>query len=332
MRSVIVLILSVYICCALSIAPVWAQVEAIRAIVFPTDMNATLTGSFGDPRTGHAHEGEDIMGEQMMPLYAAVDGRIKDLVDPEASWGYAITIIDPDGYRYHYLHVNNDNPGTDGGQGGTLHAYAPGLTEGVAVTAGELIGWMGDSGNAEAAGPHLHFEIRTPDDIAIDPGPSLQAALHPATDYDVDAALLASPDINTDQALVPATGGACASGSLIKLSDSQAVYYCGADGKRHVFPNEKIYFSWYADFAGVVTVDAMTMADLALGHNVTYRPGTRLVKIQTDPKVYAVAKGGELRWIRSAATAATLYSEDWRKQVDDLPDAFFFDYRVGEVI
>jgi hypothetical protein len=45
-----------------------------------------------------------------------------------------------------------------------------------------------------------------------------------------------------------------------------------------------------------------------------------------------VEKNGTLRWIRSAEAAEQFYGADWKKQIDDLPDAFFFDYRIGEEI
>jgi hypothetical protein len=95
---------------------------------------------------------------------------------PQASWGYAITLEDSDGYTYNYLHINNDTPGTDDGKGGVDNAYAPFISRGATVRKGQLIGWMGDSGNAENVGSHLHFEIRRPDGTAIDPYLSLIAA------------------------------------------------------------------------------------------------------------------------------------------------------------
>jgi hypothetical protein len=119
-----------------------------------------------------------------------------------------------------------------------------------------------------------------------------------------------------------------ASGGLIKGS-LPAVYYIGADGNRYVFPNDKTYFSWYADFSGVNTVTDAQLAAYPIGGNVTYRPGTRLVKIQSDPKVYAVDDHGVLRWVKSEAAAIAIWGSNWNKQVDDISDSFFVNYTVG---
>lgn len=124
---------------------------------------------------------------------------------------------------------------------------------------------------------------------------------------------------------------AIAGGRLIKATNP-SVYYLASDGKRYVFPNEKTYRSWYADFLSVQTVSDADLATYPIGGNVTYRPGTRLVKITTDPKVYAVSRGGTLRWVTTEAIARTLFGSDWAYRVDDVPDAFFVNYRVGDAI
>ncbi len=141
-------------------------------------------------------------------------------------------------------------------------------------------------------------------------------------------ALVWSALILTVAAPRPAGASGCASGSLIKGS-LPAIYYCGADGKRYVFPNLKTYHTWYADFSGVSTISDASLSAVPLGGNVTYRPGVRLVKITTDPKVYAVDAGGALRWISSEAVARQLYGSAWNTMVDDVPDAFFVNYLIG---
>lgn len=115
-------------------------------------------------------------------------------------------------------------------------------------------------------------------------------------------------------------------GMLVKRPDMQAVYYLYDDAgtlKRATFPNSATYFTWFKDFSSVVTVTADELGNIPLGKNVVYRPGTRLIKITTDPKVYAIEKGGILRWIDSEATAKNLWGNNWASWIDDMPDAFY---------
>lgn len=311
------------------------EATTMREIGFPTETNVTFTDDFGDARSGgRTHEGNDLMGAKMTPLYATVNGTIASINIPEESWGYALTIRDADGWTYHYLHINNDTPGTDDGAGGEVNAYAPGIARGATVTKGQLVGWMGDSGNAESAGAHLHFEMRRPDGIAISPYVSLRAALvsGPGT-YSPEVARLSAATINADRSIVAVSGAqACESGSLIKSPATSAVYYCGADGKRYVFPHERVYFSWYTDFDDVMTVTEEELAAAPLGGLVTYRPGSYMVKIESLPNVYAIEAGGVLRWIRSSEVAAALYGSNWKTKVHDVSDAFFGSYTFGEDI
>ncbi|MFA6097911.1 MAG: FG-GAP-like repeat-containing protein [Patescibacteria group bacterium] len=154
-----------------------AHAQEVRSIIFPVLGSTRYSDDFGAGRSGgRTHEGNDIMGYKGEPLIAAVDGFIRSAPYPEPYWGYSITIEDKDGYEYNYYHVNNDNPGTDDGLGGGINAYYPNTDARNPVVAGQIIGWMGDSGNAEGTSPHLHFEIRRPDDTPIDPYESLQAA------------------------------------------------------------------------------------------------------------------------------------------------------------
>lgn len=112
----------------------------------------------------------------------------------------------------------------------------------------------------------------------------------------------------------------------------KAVYYIGADAKRHAFPNGRVFGTWYANFNNVKAVTAERLGQFALGTNITYRPGARMVKFTTDPKVYAVARGGVLRWVKTEALATAYYGTDWNKKVDDIPDAFYSNYAFGSDI
>lgn len=132
-------------------------------------------------------------------------------------------------------------------------------------------------------------------------------------------------------AFVPTASAAVASGSLIKASGA-AVYYMGADGKRYVFPDQKTYFTWYGDFSSVITITDAELASITIGGNVTYRPGAKMGKINTDPKVYAISAHGVLRPIASEAVAAAIYGAAWATMVQDISDAFFTNYTIGAAI
>lgn len=152
-------------------------------------------------------------------------------------------------------------------------------------------------------------------------------------DFVPSLALAATPTIDIDKGLVyPAELPGCKAGSLIKGTSSAAVYYCSRDGRRYVFSNERIFRSWFTDFSTVVTLSDSALAAIRLGGNVTYRPGVKMVKVVSDPKTYAVSRNGKLRWVPDEKTAVRLYGSGWSRLIDDLPDAFFNDYSIGEPI
>lgn len=126
-------------------------------------------------------------------------------------------------------------------------------------------------------------------------------------------------------------------GQVVKLPDDSnpmtqedtAVYYYGSDCRRHAFPNSKVYFTWYADFSRVSEVLPSVMSAMPLGENVVYHYGTRLVKFTTVNKVYAVARGGILRWVTNETVAKALYGTDWGHRIDDIADSFYGNYTFG---
>src|SRR3989339_1013539 len=118
-------------------------------------------------------------------------------------------------------------------------------------------------------------------------------------------------------------------GDRIKSSLSTSVYFYGSDNKRHLFPNENTYKSWYTDWTGVKIVPVSQLQGISLGHNVTIRPGTVLLKIETDPKVYAVEPTGLLRWVPTEARALALYGSNWNTQIIDVPLIYWVDYTFG---
>ena len=121
-------------------------------------------------------------------------------------------------------------------------------------------------------------------------------------------------------------------GSLIRGETFPAVYYLGSDGFRYVFPNDKNFFTWYTDFNAVQFISDSQLAKIPIGGNVTYRPGTRMIKIQSDERTYAVGANGLIRHVGSEPVAVALYGSNWNQQIDDVSDAFFSNYTMGDPI
>lgn len=110
-----------------------------------------------------------------------------------------------------------------------------------------------------------------------------------------------------------------------------AVYYFGVDGKRHAFPNEPVFKSWFKDFDDLIILSEKAMSEIPLGKNVTYRPGERLVKFSTTT-VYAVSYAGLLRPIANGEIAESIYGEKWVSLIQGVDDVFFGNYRIGTAI
>ena len=106
-----------------------------------------LTDTFTQARAGGArvHDAIDIMADEGTPVIAATDGTVEKLFFSDGGGGITAYIRSPDQrWTYYYAH---------------LQGYAPGLAEGQKVKRGQVIGRVGHTGNADAAGPHLHFAI-----------------------------------------------------------------------------------------------------------------------------------------------------------------------------
>ncbi len=142
-------------------------------LVFPVAGDHSYVDTFGAPRSGgRTHKGTDIFAAKLTPVVAAADGKVIRIAIGKLAGRYIVVLHD-DGWRSYYIHLNNDTPGTDDGHGG---APAPGIAVGVRVTAGDVLDYIGDSGNAEETPSHLHFELHDPDGAAVNPEPHLRAA------------------------------------------------------------------------------------------------------------------------------------------------------------
>ncbi len=157
--------------------PAFAQDDDLFSdMVFPQDVEATeYVDSWGSLRSGgRSHEGTDLMAEKMTPVFAVDDG-VVTIQQTHALAGRYLVIEHEGGWESWYVHLNNDNEGTDDGSAPMDLTYAEAVEIGATVKRGELVGWVGDSGNAEGSGSHTHFELHI-DGVSVNPYPYLRRA------------------------------------------------------------------------------------------------------------------------------------------------------------
>lgn len=135
--------------------------DAIAGFVCPVQGGSTFINSWGFPRSGgtRSHKGTDMYSSSGYghPLVAVQDGYIK--MKTVNLGGIVVYLYDDAGYRYYYAH---------------LQGYPAGQVDGQRVTAGQVIGYMGSSGNAGS--PHLHFQLHPGGGAAVNPYPTVRAA------------------------------------------------------------------------------------------------------------------------------------------------------------
>ncbi len=123
--------------------------------VFPVQGICSFSDSWGVPRSGgRLHIGVDITAATDKALYAVVDGVISQVTVSGALSGNALRLAQPDGTYFYYAHMNS---------------FAPGIALGTPVRAGQIIGYVGSTGNA--GGPHLHFEVHPLGGDPVNPYP-----------------------------------------------------------------------------------------------------------------------------------------------------------------
>lgn len=120
----------------------------------PVDGFSTFTDTWGAPRSGgRSHQGVDMLAARGTPLAAIEAGTIRRLGNGGLG-GITIWLTGQSGDEYYYAHLND---------------WAPGLSVGQSVAVGELVGYVGSTGNASYSVPHLHFEFHPGGGSAVNP-------------------------------------------------------------------------------------------------------------------------------------------------------------------
>jgi Peptidase family M23 len=144
-------------------------------IIFPVVGKVQYTDDFGAPRGGGAHQGNDLMAAKRSPAVAAEAGRVKYWTTSGAA-GCMLYLYGESGTMYYYIHLNNDLTAKNDNRGKCVKGTAYAVSNGSRVAAGQQIGYVGDSGDANGISPHLHFEVHPGGGRAVSPYPYLQKA------------------------------------------------------------------------------------------------------------------------------------------------------------
>jgi Peptidase family M23 len=155
-------------------ATAYASFEAaapkVPQLIFPVIGKATYINDFGQPRGQGSHEGNDIMTTWRSPAVAAEAGKVK-FHTTSARAGCMLYLYGASGTTYVYIHLNNDLTAKNDNKGKCVAggSYWKGLKDGAKVAAGQPIAYNGNSGDANSAGYHLHFEVHPGDGAAVSP-------------------------------------------------------------------------------------------------------------------------------------------------------------------
>ena len=176
-RGVSLLILTALLAAAVVASPGAAPKPGLvdgSPIVFPLIGDYPYTMNFGDPRVQGSHQGIDIENVPWRtPAIAAEAGKVKWWTT-SARAGCMLYLYGKSGTTYLYIHLNNDLTEASEDKGGCKLGTSFAVEDGAKVTAGEQIGYVGDSGDAEG-NHHLHFEVHPKDGDAVNPFPYLNA-------------------------------------------------------------------------------------------------------------------------------------------------------------
>jgi Peptidase family M23 len=163
---------------ALAVPTASAARSSVPPLLFPVVGAVTFRDDFGEPRGGLRHQGNDLVGDRRAPVVAVEDGTVKYWTT-SASAGCMLYLYGSSGTMYEYIHLNNDLTPKNDNKGKCVQGTAYAVPDGTPVVSGQVIGYLGDSGDADGIHPHLHFEVHPNGGKAVDPYPFIRKAPHP---------------------------------------------------------------------------------------------------------------------------------------------------------
>jgi hypothetical protein len=149
----------------------------VPTLVFPVAGDVTYIDDFGQARAGGSHQGNDLMGTKKTPILAVESGKVS-FWTTSANAGCMLYLYGDSGTTYYYIHLNNDLTMKNDNRGKCVPgvSYAKGLKDGARVQAGQMVAYLGDSGDANGIASHLHFEVHPNGGAAVSPYAYLQSA------------------------------------------------------------------------------------------------------------------------------------------------------------
>jgi peptidoglycan LD-endopeptidase LytH len=176
-----------------------------------------VIGVFGDARDGgvRRHEGVDIAAPRGTPVVAVVSGRVLQARATRVGGRIVWLSDDASNLTYYYAHLDDHR-----------------VHEGARVSAGDILGTVGTTGNAEGTTPHLHFGVYRPGTVALDPAPLLDGT-STALAVDVDPAMLGRWARPTAERVRLRSSPHMAGAVITELSSSTSLLVLGGIGEWH---------------------------------------------------------------------------------------------------
>ena len=152
-------------------------VAKVPRLIFPVIGATNYIDDFGDARGQGGHEGNDLMAAKRSLAVAAEAGQVKFWTTSSRA-GCMLYLDGESGTQYLYIHLNNDLTRGNDNRGKCVPgvAFADGLKSGARVDAGQPVGFVGNSGDADGIASHLHFEVHPNGGGAVSPYPYLRKA------------------------------------------------------------------------------------------------------------------------------------------------------------
>jgi hypothetical protein len=234
---------------------------------FPVIGPAAYSNDWHHPRTEpepHLHEGCDIFAARGTPIIAVAQGRVSNLQINQGAGGTTLRLTTPDGTYFYYAH---------------LDAFAPFLYDGTLVPQGEVLGYVGNTGDADGGPTHLHFEVHPNGGPAVPPVPYLDRWL---ADSLAGARELAGVDTSASHEIPLLSAGADAATAVVNSARNVVSRAAATTVPNSLSPVDPLFgMAVVAAIVWLVSRRRRTQAELQL--RLERAKGANVTSIKEDP-------------------------------------------------